>query len=68
MQNSAHQVGNLDATFEIRSETLSQGAVLLVDDMVDSEWTFTVAGYLLRQAGVEAVLLLALADSSMSNS
>jgi ATP-dependent DNA helicase RecQ len=37
------------------------GPVLLVDDRVESGWTMTVAVRLLRQAGVPAVLPLALA-------
>ena len=32
------------------------GPVLLVDDLVDSRWTLTVAGRLLRVAGADAVL------------
>jgi ATP-dependent DNA helicase RecQ len=37
------------------------GPLLLVDDLVDSGWTLTVATRLLRQAGAPAVLPLALA-------
>ncbi|OFS15263.1 hypothetical protein HMPREF3099_02505 [Kytococcus sp. HMSC28H12] len=37
------------------------GPVLLVDDLVDSRWTLTVAGRALRRAGAGAVLPLALA-------
>jgi ATP-dependent DNA helicase RecQ len=37
------------------------GPVLLVDDVVDSGWTMTVAARLLRLAGAPAVLPLALA-------
>jgi ATP-dependent DNA helicase RecQ len=37
------------------------GPVLLVDDLVDSRWTLTVAGRALRQAGAPAVLPFALA-------
>ena len=37
------------------------GPVLLVDDVIDSGWTMTVAARLLRQAGAPAVLPLALA-------
>ena len=37
------------------------GPVLLVDDMVDSRWTMTVAGRLLKRAGARAVLPFALA-------
>jgi ATP-dependent DNA helicase RecQ len=44
-------------------DRLSQlgGPVLLVDDVVDSGWTMTVAARLLRQAGAAAVLPFALA-------
>ncbi|HIW29828.1 MAG TPA: DEAD/DEAH box helicase [Candidatus Luteococcus avicola] len=37
------------------------GPVLLVDDLVDSRWTMTVAAVALRRAGAEAVLPFALA-------
>lgn len=37
------------------------GPVLLVDDLVDSRWTITVAGRALRQAGAPGVLPFALA-------
>ncbi|WP_462418191.1 RecQ family ATP-dependent DNA helicase [Kytococcus sp. Marseille-QA3725] len=37
------------------------GPVLLVDDLVDSRWTLTVAGRALRRAGAPGVLPLALA-------
>ncbi|TPW71504.1 ATP-dependent DNA helicase RecQ [Schumannella sp. 10F1B-5-1] len=37
------------------------GPVLLVDDLADSRWTFTVAARLLREAGADAVLPFALA-------
>ena len=38
--------------------------ILLVDDVVDSKWTFTVCGYRLMEAGAEKVFPFALADSS----
>ena len=38
------------------------GPVLLVDDLVDSRWTMTVAGALVRTAGAPAVLPFALAS------
>ncbi|MBO4316800.1 MAG: hypothetical protein J5855_00775 [Mailhella sp.] len=53
------QAKNLDGVFAV--DRCLQGACLLVDDMVDSRWTFTVAAALLRQAGCSAVLPLALA-------
>jgi len=37
--------------------------VLLVDDMVDSRWTLTVAAWLLRSHGCGAVWPLALAQT-----
>lgn len=38
------------------------GPVLLVDDLVDSRWTLTVASVALREAGADAVLPFALAQ------
>jgi ATP-dependent DNA helicase RecQ len=64
MQNSFQQAKNLDGVFEVDKASLPQGPVLLLDDMVDSRWTFTVATVLLRQAGCPAVLPLALALNS----
>ena len=45
------------------AQTLTQvrGPVLLVDDLVSSRWTLTVAGRELRRAGAEGVLPFALA-------
>jgi ATP-dependent DNA helicase RecQ len=40
------------------------GPVLLVDDQIDTGWTMTVAAALLRDAGVTAVLPLALAATT----
>jgi ATP-dependent DNA helicase RecQ len=40
---------------------LGAGPVLLVDDVVGSGWTMTVAAMLLRRAGAPAVLPFALA-------
>ncbi|MGH8968596.1 MAG: RecQ family ATP-dependent DNA helicase [Actinomycetes bacterium] len=40
------------------------GPVLLVDDLVDSRWTLTVAGRLLRGTGAPAVLPFALAAAA----
>lgn len=64
MENSYQQAKNLDGVFEIDLESLMSGPCLLVDDMVDSRWTFTVIAALLRQAGCEAVHPLALALNS----
>jgi len=63
MHNSLHQVANLARAFEAVGCQVLAAPVLLVDDMVDSRWTMTVCGALLRQAGCEVVYPFALADS-----
>ena len=63
MENSAFQQNNLIGAFEIVGEVPS-GTCLLVDDMVDSKWTFTIAAAILLRAGASAVVPFALADSS----
>ena len=63
MENSAFQQNNLIGAFEIVGEVPS-GTCLLVDDMVDSKWTFTIAAAILLRAGASAVVPFALANSS----
>lgn len=62
-QNRFHQCRNLDGVFAV-VDPVPAGPVLLVDDIVDSGWTLTVASALLRQAGCAAVWPVALAASS----
>ena len=62
MENSARQLANIEGAFTVPA-SVPPGAALLVDDLVDSRWTMTHVGSLLRRAGCEAVLPLALADS-----
>lgn len=64
MENRFHQCYNLDGAFMIRSATGTSGPVLLVDDVVDSAWTLTLAAALLRQAGTTAVYPFALATTA----
>jgi ATP-dependent DNA helicase RecQ len=64
MENRFHQCGNLDGAFRIHDGDAVTGRVLLVDDVVDSGWTLTIATALLRQAGAEAVYPFALATSA----
>jgi len=68
MENSFQQAKNLDGVFDVTLEQKIQpktyAPCLLIDDMVDSRWTFTVASALLRQAGCRAVYPLALALNS----
>ena len=62
MQNSVQQARNLLGAFAI-GET-PPGAVLLVDDVVDSGWTLTLLSVMLRQRGCPAVYPFALAKAS----
>lgn len=62
MANSTQQARNIDGSLKL-SGPLPQGAVLLVDDMVDSRWTLTLAAWLLRKAGSGEVWPLALAHT-----
>jgi ATP-dependent DNA helicase RecQ len=64
MENSAQQVRNLDGVFAIETSQMQRSPVLLVDDIVDSGWTLTVIGALLRQAGCPAVFPVVLAEAS----
>ena len=64
MANSIQQARNIDGSLEILSGSVRQGSVLLVDDMVDSKWTLTVAAYLLRQQGSGPLHPLALATTA----
>jgi len=63
MENSYQQVKNLDGVFAITDQCLD-GECLLIDDMIDSGWTFTVASTLLRQSGCTKVYPMALALNS----
>ncbi|MEJ3746007.1 DEAD/DEAH box helicase [Actinomycetes bacterium KLBMP 9797] len=67
--NSAQRVRALHGAFTLPAPLADQlatvaGPVLLVDDLVDSGWTMTMATRLLRQAGAPMVLPLALAISA----
>lgn len=62
MQNSAQQAGNVWGSIKV-AEKPPSSPVLLVDDIVESRWTFTIAAYLLRSAGSGEVWPLALAQT-----
>jgi ATP-dependent DNA helicase RecQ len=66
MQNSSQQARNLDGSLAITGE-IPSGPCLLVDDMVDSRWTLTVAAWLLREHGAGPVFPLALAQTGQSD-
>jgi ATP-dependent DNA helicase RecQ len=64
--NSAQRLKSLASALVLPAElsralAANPGPVFLVDDLVDSGWTATVAARLLRRAGAEAVLPLVLA-------
>ena len=62
MTNSTQQARNIDGSLALTDEALSDRPLLLVDDMVDSRWTFTIAAWLLRSNGSGEVWPLALAQ------
>ena len=64
MANSAQQAHNVEGSLGFSQDLVPLGPVLLVDDMVDSRWTFTVAASLLRERGCNAVFPFALANAA----
>ncbi|MBL1202734.1 MAG: RecQ family ATP-dependent DNA helicase [Nostoc sp. GBBB01] len=66
MSNSYQQAHNLDGVFVIDSAKVMSSSVLLIDDIVDSRWTFTVIAAILRRAGSGMVFPVALALNSFS--
>ncbi len=63
MYNSYQQVNNAKESLAV-VDTPPTGPVLLIDDIVDSRWTLTVCGYLLRRAGSGPVIPVALATAT----
>jgi ATP-dependent DNA helicase RecQ len=65
--NSVYRLGSVWQRFDVgpalaaELTPLAGRPVLLVDDLVDSRWTMTIAGRSLRNAGVSSVLPFALA-------
>lgn len=67
LNTSYFQFKNANDTFEVRCQNVMNGNVLLIDDMVDSKWTFTVCGYKLRDNGCGRVYPFALANTAGRN-
>ena len=63
-QNSAQQLRTVHDKLVIDGAAVLPGPVLLVDDLVDSGWTLTVAGWLLRNHGSGDVHPFALAAAT----
>jgi ATP-dependent DNA helicase RecQ len=64
MQNGAQQVANVVDSFETVDDAVLDGSVLLFDDIVNSRWSLTVCGVLLREGGAGPVLPITLATTS----
>ena len=67
MENSFFQSKNLDGAFSVNTEEGYAAPVWLLDDAVDSRWTFTIAGALLRRQSVPRVIPIALTSTSKNN-
>lgn len=63
MANSIQHARNVDGSLALNGRSIPQGAVLLVDDMVDSRWTLTVSAWLIRRNSCGEVWPLALAQA-----
>jgi ATP-dependent DNA helicase RecQ len=63
MENSQMQFANISDAFEISGVVRSE-PVLVVDDVIDSGWTLTVVGTLLRTSGAGLVYPFALARAA----
>ncbi|WP_321784450.1 RecQ family ATP-dependent DNA helicase [Burkholderia pyrrocinia] len=63
MANSSQQARNLDGSLALVDGPIPSGPVLLVDDIVNSRWTLTVAAWLLRMAGSGEVWPVALSQT-----
>lgn len=64
MANSTYQVKNIKDAFEVHRDFPAGRPVLLVDDLVDSKWTFTVLAARLTDAGAGLVYPFALASAA----
>ena len=66
MENSQFQCSNARNSFKLKKDVRIPDNILLVDDIVDSGWTFTVCGYVLQESGAKKVVPFALASSAAS--
>lgn len=64
-QNSYFQCVNLDGAFAVEGE-IPDGPVLLLDDAIDSGWTFTIIAGLLRLEGSGPVHAAALTSTAVN--
>lgn len=64
--NSYFQCKNLDGIFNVKDNVKHKEPVLLIDDVIDSGWTLTIASALLRQAGSGLVYPATLTSTSVN--
>jgi len=62
--NSAQRIAAVSRRFELRTDDVAERRVLLVDDLVSSGWSMTLAAHWLRVEGASAVLPLALGSET----
>jgi ATP-dependent DNA helicase RecQ len=62
--NSAQRIAAISRRYELRTDDVDGLRVLLVDDLVASGWSMTLAAHWLRSAGADAVLPLALGSET----
>ena len=67
LQNGLQQARNALRAFAVDPSQVESGPVLLIDDMVDSKWSLTVCGVLLREQGSGPVYPLVLAQTSTAS-
>lgn len=63
MENPVYQQNNLIGSLRVKDGSYGNMCIL-IDDMIDSRWTMTIAAAKLYQAGFKVVIPAALADSS----
>lgn len=66
MENDFHRCKNLDGAFTIDKSQGYANPVWLIDDAVDSRWTLTIVGALLRREGATKVYPMALTSTANS--
>ena len=62
MNNDTHKVKNVARSLKDIPNEIAPGPVLLIDDIIDSGWTFAAAAWMLRESGCGPVWPLALAN------
>lgn len=63
MKNSYQQAKNIIKSFQV-VKVIKEEPVLLIDDMVDSKWTLTICGGMLRKEGSGKVYPFAIASTA----